>query len=342
MNKNLIKTIVLAIPLAFSITTYVNADTATKNLNNKANVIVEDQELFENSIQIYAKAGAAKNYTYWKIKDEGNYFKLVPAKDLKSWNLDTKTTFRIYDSNSRTVFDKTYNSGTSMKSIANQLYNVKMDYNYSFQIIPHNWQTVVRIDGYIGNNIDNHDYGYGINNFRASNCKFVLDVNGILKMEKVNQQGLSFLNNKFEFQTKTSSNSLKIIQHYNEYKLELDNVNGGLSNTVKYPFAIAIHNEINGHIGSQIYYKEIAAGTTLEYLKDYLWEMPNLKKGQYIQFIPSGTNTPGVEPKIDIHGGIINNINFYDYSNGLDAYRGSITAFKLTDNGLEVKEFTMK
>ncbi|HAT4365335.1 hypothetical protein [Clostridium perfringens] len=314
--------------------------------NENVNQLIEGELWEDYSIDLSAKAGLEKAYTKWGIETVATGFKIAPISALKSWQLDTTTTFKIYDDNYNIIFDKTYNSGNSMKNIADDLNKVSLGYNYSFQLIPSNWETVVRINGYIDNNFDNHDYSYGITKLRGSHVRFKLSPTGHLRVEKINPKGLSILNNRFGIETShigvdTSITDLKFYQTNNgEYKLTRVTELPNDIKTVKNPFYIQLYNTQNGNISGITFSKQIPAGINMEELDKQLEQIPSLKMGDAIQFIAAPKNVMG-EPKVYVKGGIINNYDFFDPANGMNNNESSRRVFILTPNGLEIDPLIM-
>lgn len=315
--------------------------------DDNVNTMAEGGEVWESyRIDLYAKAGLEKTYINWGLKAYDNGFKIVPISNLKEWTLDTKTTFKIYDENSNIIFNETYSSGHRMKNIQADLANINLKYNYSFQIIPNKWEKVVRISGYIANNIDNHNYAVGINNSRGSQVRFKLLPTGTLSVEKISNEGLSILNNRFGIQTAavgldTKTTNLKFIQIGNTYKLVREVSVPNSLETVKYSFAIAGYTTVDGYLGGQKFYKQIPMGVDMERLDQLLQEIPGFEIGDAIQIIASPTNLIGT-PKVFVTGGVINDYDFFDPASGMDNAKSSVTAFHLTESGLKLDPMIMK
>lgn len=286
-------------------------------------------------VDLYAKAGLAKNYTNWGIRLINGAYKIVSRSDLKAWTLDTKTTFKIFNSNNNVIFERTYDSGHNMRAIESDLKSISLQFNYSFQIIPNKWETVVKIAGNLESKI-NHDFAYGINNHVGSHTRFVLKSTGKIEAKKINPTNLSILDNRFGYETILGENlDLKFKLDNNKYKLALEQNNG---NAVKNPFAIVGYSGKDGYLIGQKFYKMIGAETSIDVVNDIVNKLPHLEMGDGIQIIPGSDNMYG-SPKIYIKGGIINNYNYTDYSKGYTNKEN--IAFKLTTEGLELDPFNM-
>lgn len=335
--------------ISFSSTMVLANDNANRLKDDTSELAEGDGQVWgDYRIDLGVRAGLAKGYTQWKIEwpmyESG--FRIAPAGDLNEWNLDTKTTFIIRDSNDNITFNRTYDSGYRMKNIQTDLSKVALHYNYSFQIIPEKWQTVVRIHGYIDNNFDNHDYSVGIDNSRGSHVKFKLNPTGLLKVERITPKGLSILNNRFGIETShlgidKGITDLKFYKAGNGYKLtRADTIEDGIK-VIKHPFYIVGYNTYNGNLMGQKFSKQIPAGINMKRFDELLAEVPTLKMGEAIQFIAAPKDFTG-EPKVYIKGGVINNYDFSDPANGMNNYESSRKAFHLTDRGLVLDPMTMK